>query len=152
MTLVTVYSRRLCVLQYYISLESSQDGGVLSTKPPMMHSGASPSTVPCDSAPLALRLFGGLLLDIKRKIPFYVSDFKDGCSLQCVASFLFLYCACMSPVITFGGLLGEATEGRIVSTHAHADTHTLTHTHTHTRAHTHTHLHLQTSNYTHMGQ
>ncbi|XP_034022609.1 electroneutral sodium bicarbonate exchanger 1 isoform X2 [Thalassophryne amazonica] len=59
------------------------------------------------------RLFGGLILDIKRKGPFYVSDFKDGLSLQCVASFLFLYCACMSPVITFGGLLGEATEGRI---------------------------------------
>ncbi|KAG7235410.1 hypothetical protein INR49_002721 [Caranx melampygus] len=34
-------------------------------------------------------------------------------SLQCLASFLFLYCACMSPVITFGGLLGEATEGRV---------------------------------------
>ncbi|XP_008408324.1 electroneutral sodium bicarbonate exchanger 1 isoform X1 [Poecilia reticulata] len=59
------------------------------------------------------RLFGGLILDVKRKVPFYVSDFKDGLSLQCVASFLFLYCACMSPVITFGGLLGEATEGRI---------------------------------------
>ncbi|XP_054880634.1 electroneutral sodium bicarbonate exchanger 1 isoform X2 [Poeciliopsis prolifica] len=59
------------------------------------------------------RLFGGLILDIKRKAPFYVSDFKDALSLQCVASFLFLYCACMSPVITFGGLLGEATEGRI---------------------------------------
>uniref|UniRef100_A0A669EQ50 Anion exchange protein n=1 Tax=Oreochromis niloticus TaxID=8128 RepID=A0A669EQ50_ORENI len=59
------------------------------------------------------RLFGGLVLDIKRKAPFYWSDFKDGLSLQCVASFLFLYCACMSPVITFGGLLGEATEGRI---------------------------------------
>lgn len=61
------------------------------------------------------RLFGGLILDVKRKVPFYLSDFKDGLSLQCVASFLFLYCACMSPVITFGGLLGEATEGRIVS-------------------------------------
>uniref|UniRef100_A0A6Q2X9U2 Anion exchange protein n=1 Tax=Esox lucius TaxID=8010 RepID=A0A6Q2X9U2_ESOLU len=59
------------------------------------------------------RLFGGLVLDIKRKAPFYLSDYKDGLSLQCVASFLFLYCACMSPVITFGGLLGEATEGRI---------------------------------------
>ncbi|CAL8339275.1 unnamed protein product [Merluccius merluccius] len=59
------------------------------------------------------RLFGGLIMDIKRKAPFYLSDFKDGLSLQCVASFLFLYCACMSPVITFGGLLGEATEGRI---------------------------------------
>ncbi|KAI5615013.1 electroneutral sodium bicarbonate exchanger 1 isoform X1, partial [Silurus asotus] len=59
------------------------------------------------------RLFGGLILDLKRKAPFYLSDFRDGLSLQCVASFLFLYCACMSPVITFGGLLGEATEGRI---------------------------------------
>ncbi|XP_053732170.1 sodium-driven chloride bicarbonate exchanger isoform X5 [Synchiropus splendidus] len=59
------------------------------------------------------RWFGGLILDIKRKLPHYVSDYKDAFSLQCVASFLFLYCACMSPVITFGGLLGEATEGRI---------------------------------------
>ncbi|XP_036966208.1 sodium-driven chloride bicarbonate exchanger isoform X1 [Acanthopagrus latus] len=59
------------------------------------------------------RWFGGLLLDIKRKAPHYLSDYTDAFSLQCVASFLFLYCACMSPVITFGGLLGEATEGRI---------------------------------------
>uniref|UniRef100_A0A671YME3 Anion exchange protein n=1 Tax=Sparus aurata TaxID=8175 RepID=A0A671YME3_SPAAU len=61
------------------------------------------------------RWFGGLLLDIKRKTPHYLSDYTDAFSLQCVASFLFLYCACMSPVITFGGLLGEATEGRIVN-------------------------------------
>ncbi|CAM9610598.1 electroneutral sodium bicarbonate exchanger 1-like isoform X1 [Lampetra fluviatilis] len=59
------------------------------------------------------RLFGGLILDLKRKLPWYLSDFRDALSLQCLASFLFLYCACMSPVITFGGLLGEATEGRI---------------------------------------
>ncbi|XP_069509506.1 electroneutral sodium bicarbonate exchanger 1 [Ambystoma mexicanum] len=59
------------------------------------------------------RFFGGLVVDIKRKAPWYFSDFKDALSLQCIASFLFLYCACMSPVITFGGLLGEATEGRI---------------------------------------
>ncbi|NXW29465.1 S4A10 protein, partial [Phaetusa simplex] len=59
------------------------------------------------------RLFGGLILDIQRKAPFFLSDFKDALSLQCLASILFLYCACMSPVITFGGLLGEATQGRI---------------------------------------
>ncbi|KAJ8416982.1 hypothetical protein AAFF_G00328600 [Aldrovandia affinis] len=59
------------------------------------------------------RLFGGLILDLKRKLPHYVTDYTDAVSLQCLASFLFLYCACMSPVITFGGLLGEATEGRI---------------------------------------
>lgn len=72
-----------------------------------------------------VRLFGGLILDIKRKAPFYLSDFKDGLSLQCLASFLFLYCACMSPVITFGGLLGEATEGRIVRAKPHLHHYTI---------------------------
>ncbi|XP_063149036.1 electroneutral sodium bicarbonate exchanger 1 [Candoia aspera] len=59
------------------------------------------------------RLFGGLILDIKRKAPWYWSDYKDALRLQCLASLLFLYCASMSPVITFGGLLGEATDGEI---------------------------------------
>ncbi|XP_054462037.1 sodium-driven chloride bicarbonate exchanger-like isoform X6 [Anoplopoma fimbria] len=59
------------------------------------------------------RIFGGLVLDVKRKLPFYWSDIRDSLSLQCLASVLFLYCACMSPVITFGGLLGEATKGNI---------------------------------------
>ncbi|XP_046822191.1 electroneutral sodium bicarbonate exchanger 1 isoform X4 [Vespa crabro] len=55
------------------------------------------------------RLFGGLINDVKRKAPFYFSDFKDALALQCVASFIFLYFACLSPIITFGGLLSEAT-------------------------------------------
>ncbi|KAM6968124.1 sodium bicarbonate cotransporter 3-like [Aplochiton taeniatus] len=59
------------------------------------------------------RLFGGLVGDVRRKAPFVLSDLKDGLSLQCLASVLFLYCACMSPVITFGGLLGEVTKGNI---------------------------------------
>ncbi|CAG5886623.1 unnamed protein product [Menidia menidia] len=59
------------------------------------------------------RICGGLIQDVKRKAPFYWSDIKDSFSLQCLASVLFLYCACMSPVITFGGLLGEATKGNI---------------------------------------
>ncbi|XP_060717167.1 sodium bicarbonate cotransporter 3 isoform X3 [Tachysurus vachellii] len=59
------------------------------------------------------RIFGGLVLDVKRKAPFYWSDIRDAFSLQCLASVLFLYCACMSPVITFGGLLGEITKNNI---------------------------------------
>lgn len=55
------------------------------------------------------RLFGGLINDLKRKKPFYLSDFKDALSLQCIASWIFLYFACLSPIITFGGLLSEAT-------------------------------------------
>lgn len=70
-------------------------------------------------SPCLCRLFGGLVLDVKRKAPWYWSDYRDALSLQCLASFLFLYCACMSPVITFGGLLGEATEGRIVRAFCH---------------------------------
>jgi solute carrier family 4 (sodium bicarbonate transporter), member 10 len=55
------------------------------------------------------QLFGGLVNDLKRKTPFYLSDFKDALNLQCVASWIFLYFACLSPIITFGGLLSEAT-------------------------------------------
>lgn len=63
-----------------------------------------------------VRIFGGLVNDVRRKTPFLWSDIRDSLSLQCLASILFLYCACMSPVITFGGLLGEATKGNIVRT------------------------------------
>ncbi|XP_058058968.1 electrogenic sodium bicarbonate cotransporter 1 [Anopheles bellator] len=61
------------------------------------------------------RLFGGLINDLKRKVPFYASDFKDGLSMQCVASWIFLYFACLSPIITFGGLLGTATGNNIAA-------------------------------------
>ncbi|KAI4465635.1 anion exchange protein [Holotrichia oblita] len=54
-------------------------------------------------------LFGGLVNDLKRKIPWYWSDFKDALAMQCIASWIFLYFACLSPIITFGGLLSEAT-------------------------------------------
>ncbi|XP_026844558.1 electroneutral sodium bicarbonate exchanger 1 isoform X13 [Drosophila persimilis] len=55
------------------------------------------------------RIFGGLINDVKRKIPWYWSDYRDAFSMQCVASWIFLYFACLSPIITFGGLLAEAT-------------------------------------------
>ncbi|CAG9828273.1 unnamed protein product [Diabrotica balteata] len=54
-------------------------------------------------------LFGGLVNDFKRKTPFYLSDFKDAFALQTIATWIFLYFACLSPIITFGGLLSEAT-------------------------------------------
>ncbi|XP_041470452.1 sodium bicarbonate cotransporter 3-like isoform X14 [Lytechinus variegatus] len=59
------------------------------------------------------RIFGGLVEDCKRRFPFYLSDFKDAFHLQCLASFIFMYFACITPVITFGGLLGEATDNKM---------------------------------------
>ena len=61
------------------------------------------------------RLFGGLINDLKRKKPFYLPDFKDALSLQCIASWLFLYFACLTPIVTFGGLLGAATGHRLAA-------------------------------------
>lgn len=61
------------------------------------------------------RWFGGLINDVKRKLPHYKSDFTDALSMQTVASIVFLYFACLTPIITFGGLLGDATGNNIVS-------------------------------------
>ncbi|XP_067084384.1 anion exchange protein 3 isoform X1 [Osmerus mordax] len=55
--------------------------------------------------------FGGLIHDIRRRYPRYVSDLKDAVDVQCVAAVIFIYFAALSPTITFGGLLGEKTEG-----------------------------------------
>ncbi|KAM6934892.1 anion exchange protein 3 isoform 1-T1 [Xenentodon cancila] len=55
--------------------------------------------------------FGGLIHDIRRRYPHYVSDLKDALDMQCVAAVIFIYFAALSPTITFGGLLGEKTEG-----------------------------------------
>ena len=61
------------------------------------------------------RMFGGLMADLKRKRPFYLSDFTQGIHTQCISSFLFLYFACLAPIVAFGALLGEATGNQIAT-------------------------------------
>ncbi|KXJ06363.1 Sodium bicarbonate cotransporter 3, partial [Exaiptasia diaphana] len=56
------------------------------------------------------RIFGGLIADLKRRLPWYTRDFKDACSPQCLASIIFIYFACLTPIITFGGLMGTKTD------------------------------------------
>ncbi|NXR89287.1 B3AT protein, partial [Hypocryptadius cinnamomeus] len=53
------------------------------------------------------RLFGGLVRDIRRRYPKYLSDIKDALNPQCLAAVIFIYFAALSPAITFGGLLGN---------------------------------------------
>ncbi|KAL3989201.1 hypothetical protein ACER0C_013519 [Sarotherodon galilaeus] len=59
------------------------------------------------------RLFGGLIKDVMRRYPQYLSDIRDAVNPQCMAAIIFIYFAALSPAITFGGLLGEKTEGLI---------------------------------------
>ncbi|XP_029016942.2 solute carrier family 4 member 4a isoform X4 [Betta splendens] len=56
------------------------------------------------------RFCGGLLLDVKRKAPFFVSDFTDALHIQALSAILFIYLGTVTNAITFGGLLGDATE------------------------------------------
>ncbi|XP_008323880.1 electrogenic sodium bicarbonate cotransporter 1-like [Cynoglossus semilaevis] len=53
---------------------------------------------------------GGLVLDVKRKLPFFASDFHDPPHIQSLSAILFIYLGTVTNAITFGGLLGDATE------------------------------------------
>ncbi|KAK2818727.1 hypothetical protein Q5P01_024288 [Channa striata] len=53
---------------------------------------------------------GGLILDIKRKLPFFASDFCDALHIQSLSAILFIYLGTVTNAITFGGLLGDATD------------------------------------------
>uniref|UniRef100_A0A8C9KIC0 Anion exchange protein 4 n=1 Tax=Panthera tigris altaica TaxID=74533 RepID=A0A8C9KIC0_PANTA len=57
------------------------------------------------------RLFGGLVQDVRRKALWYTSDFLDALHPQCFSAVLYIYLATITNAITFGGLLGEATNG-----------------------------------------
>ncbi|XP_011183643.2 anion exchange protein 3 isoform X5 [Zeugodacus cucurbitae] len=53
--------------------------------------------------------WGGLRNDLKRRLPMYKSDIMDGLNTQTLAATIFMYFACLSTAITFGGLASEKT-------------------------------------------
>ena len=59
------------------------------------------------------RLFGGVIEDVKRRLPQYPSDLTDGLNAKTVASIFFLFFACLAPAVAFGGLLSVLTGGAI---------------------------------------
>ncbi|XP_050301668.1 anion exchange protein 2 isoform X2 [Anthonomus grandis grandis] len=59
------------------------------------------------------RPWGGLINDLKRRYPHYLSDIKDGLNAQCAAAALFMYFAAVSGAIAFGGLTGIKTKNQI---------------------------------------
>ena len=59
------------------------------------------------------KLFAGLVSDVKRRLPHYVQDFRDGLKAKTLASIIFMFFACLAPAVTFGGLMGVETGGYI---------------------------------------
>lgn len=72
------------------------------------------TTIATSAKPKLVEPFGrGLWKDIKGKLPHYKSDFTDGFNIKSLASIFFLFFACLSPAVAFGGLLGIATNGNM---------------------------------------
>lgn len=72
---------------------------------------STPNQLPAADPPVcAGRFCGGLVLDVKRKLPFFASDFYDALHIQALSTILFIYLGTVTNAITFGGLLGDATE------------------------------------------
>ena len=59
------------------------------------------------------RPFGGIVADLKRRMPWYVDDFRAGLHPKVLASVLFMYFACLAAAVAFGGLLSTLTGGQI---------------------------------------
>lgn len=59
------------------------------------------------------RLFGGFIADIKRKLPYYKSDFKDGLHSSVYGTTLFIFFAALANAIAFGALTGALTGNEI---------------------------------------
>ncbi|XP_061439408.1 electrogenic sodium bicarbonate cotransporter 1 isoform X4 [Rhineura floridana] len=64
----------------------------------------------CEELQRTGKFCGGLIKDIKRKAPFFASDFYDAFNIQALSAILFIYLATVTNAITFGGLLGDATD------------------------------------------
>lgn len=59
------------------------------------------------------RLWGGLVNDVKRRLPMYKSDILDGLNTETLAATIFMYFAALSTAITFGGLASDKTKNMI---------------------------------------
>jgi mannitol/fructose-specific phosphotransferase system IIA component (Ntr-type) len=59
------------------------------------------------------RFMGGVLDDIRRRLPHYGDDFTQGLKLKSLATTIFLFFACFTAAVTFGALMDAETGGAI---------------------------------------
>lgn len=50
--------------------------------------------------------FGSLSKEVKFRYAKYCSDFKDALNLHCLIAFVFTFTVCITPALSFGGILG----------------------------------------------
>ena len=74
---------------------------------------AEPEAEAADGLTYTGRFCGGLIQDIRRRLPYYRSDFIDGMNMKSLGSTLYLFFACLAPAVTFGGVMAVLTNGEI---------------------------------------
>eukprot|EP01038_Epipyxis_sp_PR26KG_P011681 gene11681-15642_t len=57
--------------------------------------------------------FSGIINDMKRRKPYYKSDWTDGFQRKSISAILFLFFACLAPTVAFGGLTSIITDGNM---------------------------------------
>ena len=63
------------------------------------------------------RPFGqGLMEDVRKKLPWYWSDIRDGLALKTITTVLYLFWGSIANAVAWGSFLGEATDGYIGAT------------------------------------
>mmetsp|Transcript_46170 Transcript_46170/g.103556 ORF Transcript_46170/g.103556 Transcript_46170/m.103556 type:complete len:583 (-) Transcript_46170:134-1882(-) len=82
-----------------------------------MTDAAKKSVAPVGELEFTGRFCGGLIADVKRRGPYWLSDWTDAfrpSSMQLVISTVyFLFFVCLSPALAFGTLMGEATDNQL---------------------------------------
>jgi solute carrier family 4 (anion exchanger) protein 1 len=54
--------------------------------------------------------FSGLITDIKRKLPWILSDITDCLNIKCIAATFYMYLVSLCSLVAFGALLGQNTD------------------------------------------
>jgi len=74
---------------------------------------AGDEPVEAEPSPALISWFEGIKADLARRmtVQSYVKDWADGLHPKSISTVLFMYFACIAPVIAFGGLTGTVTSG-----------------------------------------
>nr|XP_045584396.1 anion exchange protein 2-like [Procambarus clarkii] len=96
-------ARRESILMKNAQLAASAGGG----------DGGDQKPPPRDPLIRVGKPFYGLIMDIKSRYAMYPSDILDGLNLQVAAATIFIFFACLSPAITFGGMYSDVMDNYI---------------------------------------
>ncbi|XP_035824346.1 anion exchange protein 2 isoform X3 [Aplysia californica] len=106
---ITHMARKRAQLRHQKKQQSEEKEGMAEVPTMLSDKDKEKEEPPHDPLQRTGCLFGGVINDVRRRYPHYVSDIKDAANKQSIAALFFIFFTCLSPCIAFGGLLSEKT-------------------------------------------